>query len=106
MANGLLAKVALVANTQTEVYQITSTVQFATVSVYVLNTSGTTVSVDIWASTSASPSLADKIVHSTEIPANGGEMAIDCRLFSASEKVFIQVSGSGCIVRVEGLEKA
>lgn len=105
MANGLLAKVALVANTQTEIYQITPTAQYATASIYILNTNPSIVNASIWASTGPTPGAADLLVYDTQIPASGGELALDCRLFSASERIFVRVSGTDCVVRVEGLEK-
>lgn len=105
MANGLLAKVALQANIQTNVYDISSSAQFATASLYVLNTNSALATVQVWATVGTTPGLADKIVHETQVPASGGELVMDCRLFSPNEKIFVQTDVDGCIVRLEGLEK-
>lgn len=106
MSNGLLAKAALVAGVPSEVYQITASVQFATASIYVLNTNASIATVDVWFSTSASPSAGDKVVSQTQVPAAGGELVLDCRLLSPGERIFVQSNVSSCFVRIEGLEKA
>lgn len=105
MAQGLLSKVALTAGSVTYIYEFTPTALFATASLYVLNTSGVPAKINAWASTSASPGAADKIVHQTEVPADGGQLVLDCRLFSPSEKLFVQSDQPSCIVRLEGIEK-
>jgi hypothetical protein len=89
----------------TEVYTFTTTALFATASLYVLNASSVAAKINVWATTSVSPGAADKIVHQTEVPADGGQLSLDCRLFSGSEKIFVQSDQPSCVVRLEGIEK-
>lgn len=104
MAKGLLAKATPAANTDVVVYSFPSTIQFATASIKLVNTSASDINVRVAGSTNTTPGNTDYLLYDVPVPANG-VLDVACELFSPSEKIIVRGSASGLTVRVTGLEQ-
>jgi hypothetical protein len=105
MSNGLLGKVVSVDSVITPVYTVPANVQFSTVSIRLLNTATTDASVDVFVSTSANPSLVDKIESGVIIPMNSGVYEETCFLMSPGETLSFKANNSLVVARAYGLEQ-
>lgn len=106
MANGLLGKAVSVANQFVQAYQVPATgVEFATVSIHVLNKEASIAQVDIAVGVSATPADVDYVSFKDELVAGGGVVEHNCFIMSPGERVLVRSDNSRTIIRVHGLEK-
>ena len=106
MANGLLGKAVSVANQFVQAYQVPATgVEFATVSIHVLNKDTAIGRVDIAVGPTDTPGDVDFISFKDELVAEGGVVEHNCFLLSPGERVLVRSDNAQTVIRVHGLEK-
>jgi len=105
MSNGVLGKAMTVANNDVVVYTVPATVDFATVSINLVNQDTVDATVKISIGTTVIPGPVDYIDFNSVLPANGGGLERTCFLVSAGENVIVRADTSNVSVRVYGLEK-
>jgi len=105
MANGVLGKTMSVAGSEVTVYTAPANLDFATISINLVNQGAVDSLVKIAITTSPTPSPADYIDFNAVLPANGGGLERTCFVVSAGEKVIVEADSSNVSVRVYGLEK-
>jgi hypothetical protein len=106
MANGLLGKAVSVANQFVQAYQVPAAgVEFATVSIHVLNKDTAIGRVDIAVGPTDTPEDVDFISFKDELVAEGGVVEHNCFLLSPGERVLVRSDNAQTIIRVHGLEK-
>ncbi len=105
MSNGVLGKSMTVANTVVTLYTVPVTVDFATVSINLVNQDVVDATVKIAIGTSATPGIVDYIDFNAVLPANGGGLERTCFVVSAGENIFVESNTNNVSVRVYGLEK-
>ena len=106
MANGLLGKAVSQNNTNVTVYTVPVDVEFATVTVMIVNTGGGIAAVNTYVTSAATPTNADLVGYQDELPANGGSVEYTCLVIGTGEKVVVNSNNDNCVIRVHGLEKA
>lgn len=106
MANGLLGKIVSSTNQFVQAYQVPiAGVEFATVSIHVLNKNASIAHVDIAVGMQATPEDVDFISFKDELVAEGGVVEHNCFLMSPGERVLVRSDNAETIIRVHGLEK-
>lgn len=104
---GLLGKAMTTAGVFITPAAISTTANFATMSIDMENTNmddtAADSNVDIYVTTAATPTALDKVGRAI-IKAAGGHATIDCSLASANEKVMIMCNTADIAVRVTGIE--
>lgn len=105
MANGVLGKTMSVAGTEVIAYTAPANLDFATISINLVNQAAADASVKIAVTTSASASPGDYIDFNAVLPADGGGLERTCIVVSPGENVIIESDNSNVAVRVYGLEK-
>jgi len=105
MANGVLGRVMSVANSDVVVYTVPSTVDFATVSINLVNQTGSAATIRIAIAASATPGLADYIEYDAILAGKGDGLERTCMVLSAGESIIVRSSNANVAVRVYGLEK-
>lgn len=100
--SGLLAKV--VTDGTTQLVTTVPDVEFAVVSITVINATAQEAELAIYATTGPTPSLVDTLEHSVFIPANGGRYVMSCSTMSPGEKIFVK-SSPGLVVRIEAVDE-
>jgi hypothetical protein len=105
--NGTLGKAMSVAAQFVTVYTVpTAGVDFATISVFMVNTGPAAANVRFAISTeAATPLPQDYIEHGAIIPANGGVLERTCIPVSAGDKVMVFSDVATVAIRVAGLEQ-
>ena len=105
MSNGLLGKAMSIAGSNVIVYTVPGTVEFATVTVMVVNTGSSIAKVNSYVTADASPANIDLIGIQDELTPNGGTLEYTCLVLAPGEKVIINADTADCVIRVHGLEK-
>lgn len=105
MANGVLGKTLSVAGTEVIAYTAPATLDFATISINLVNQAVADAVVKVAVTTSASASPADYIDFNSVLPGNGGGLERTCIVVSPGENVIIESDNSNVAIRVYGLEK-
>lgn len=106
MANGLLGKAVSQNNNNVTVYTVPVDVEFATVTVMIVNTGGTIATVDTYVTTETNPTNVDLVGYQDELPINGGSVEYTCLVIGTGEKIIVNANNDQCVIRVHGLEKA
>lgn len=108
MTNGLLGKNISQAGQFVTIYEVPATgVEFATVSIHVLNKDANigVVDVAICGTGVTVPTDTDYISFKDELVAEGGVVEHNCFLVSPGEKIMVRSNNSQTVTRVHGLEK-
>ena len=106
MANGVLGTGLSSANSNVAIYTVpASGVQFATISLTMVNTGTVPAKVKLAISTSLNPSLDQYIEFGAELAANGGVLERTCIMCSPGEKIVVNANTSDVAVRVFGMEQ-
>lgn len=104
MAKGLLNKTMSVAEANVTAYQIPVGVEFANISIKLVNTSDIAAKVTVSLANTEIPSAVDHIEPFTELPPYG-ILNVSCELCSAGEYVVVYSDSSSVAIRVAGLEE-
>lgn len=106
MANGLLGKQVSQTNQFVLLYEVPATgVEFATVTIHVLNMHTDIAQVDVAITNAATPTDADFIGYKDELVAEGGVVEYNCYTVSPGEKIYMRSNNNRTTGRVHGLEK-
>ena len=105
MSNGLLGKALSIAGDNVTVYTVPPTVEFATVTLLVVNTGSVLAKVDSYITADPTPSAIDTIGTQDELTANGGSLEYSCLVMGPGEKLIVKADNAECVIRVHGLEK-
>lgn len=106
MSSSLLGKAISVANTYVNVYTVPSTgVEFATVSVNIVNTGPAVANIDVAIATSPVPTIEDVIGWKDEVVNDGGSVEYNCYLMFPGESLYIRSTNSNTVIRAHGLIK-
>ena len=106
MANGLLGKAVSVANGNTKVYTVPSDVQFATVSVCLVNRGAANSTARIAICSTDTPTNSEYVEFGVVLEANGGALERTCLILSPGERVIVYADSANLSIRVQGLEQA
>jgi hypothetical protein len=104
MAYGRLGKAALVATTNTTVYTAPSTCKMVKLSLNFLNPNATAATLQAAISTSDTPAATDYIENGVQLPASGGVLNRSDVIIGRDERLVVQSSLAGVVVRVSGEE--
>ena len=105
MSNGLLGKAMSIAGNNVTVYTVPGGVEFATVTVMVINTGSEIAKVNSYVTADPAPANIDLIGIQDELTPNGGTLEYSCLVMGPGEKVMINADNGDCVIRVHGLEK-
>lgn len=100
MPSGLLAKILTTGAAFQEIVTVPSEAESVLLSVRVMNDTNDDATVRLYLSTSDQPSAADKIMPTTELKKVGGFLNMDCEHCSPGERLFIETTAAGLVVRV------
>ena len=103
MTKAVFAKTVLAANSMTKVGVIPANIEFATVTLNLLNTGANVAKAQIALSTSETPSPADFIDKGSLIPQQGGLLIRSCVLVPPGTNVFISVDQDDVVANLTGL---
>lgn len=112
MANGSLGKVVTRSNAFVEVYTVPVEIDFATLTIQILNrgSSESSIKIAIIPTTSGNPNnttvrVVDYIEDGTILDANGGRYEGTCIVLGTRERIMVSSSVANLVVDVRGLEK-
>lgn len=104
MANGRLGSGVSVANTNVVIYTVPVTMEFATITICIVNTGTSDASLKLSLGTTNIPDLDDYIEYDTVL-APKDMLERSCLVCSTGEKVIINSDSNDLVVRVHGLEQ-
>lgn len=104
MANGRLGSGVSVANTNISIYTVPATVEFATITICIVNTGTEDATLKLSIGPSMIPELEDYIEYETILPAKA-MLERTCMVCSTNEQVIVNSSNNDLAVRIHGLEQ-
>ena len=103
---GLLGKQELVANSTTQVYQVSPKAAYAEIDINILNPTVTDAIISLAISNEAvTPNPEDFIEKGLKLTGDGSVLLRSKEVLSGDERIYVRSDTAGVIVRVSGIER-